>query len=103
MTAALPLLAEPRRLEILRLVWSRERTAGDVASQMPVTFSAVSQHLKVLRDAGIVSVRPDGRRRWYLADRGALGPLAPALEAMWDESLSRLKALAESEERHAKP
>jgi DNA-binding transcriptional ArsR family regulator len=101
-TAALSLLAERRRLDILRLVWNRERLAGEIASTMPVTFSAVSQHLKVLRDAGLVSVRPDGRRRWYRARPEALGPFAPALEAMWNESLGRLKALTEEEERHAR-
>lgn len=101
MTAALALIAEPRRVDILRLVWSRERTAGDIASRMPVTFSAVSQHLKVLRDGGLVSVRADGRRRWYAARREALGPFAAALESMWSESLERLRVVAEEEERHA--
>jgi DNA-binding transcriptional ArsR family regulator len=102
-TASLALLAEPRRVEILRLVWSRERTAGDIASRMPVTFSAVSQHLKVLRDAGLVAVRADGRRRWYRAKPEALGPFSAALEAMWSEGLGRLKAVAEEEERDARP
>lgn len=99
MPELMALVAEPRRREILRLVWRRERTAGEIAAAMPVTFSAVSQHLKALRDAHTVSVRREGRRRWYRARPETLGPLAVALEAMWRESLARLKDLAEEEER----
>ena len=98
--AALPALAEPRRREILRLVWSRERSAGEIAAAMPVTFGAVSQHLRILREAGAVSVRRDGRRRFYRAERRALGPMARVMEAFWAEGLDRLKALAEEEETH---
>ena len=92
---ALTLVAEPRRREILRLVWDRERSAGEIAERLPVTFGAVSQHLALLREAGIVSVRREGRRRLYRADRRALGELAPALEAMWAASLDRLARAAE--------
>ena len=95
---ALQAVAEPRRREILRLVWRRELPAGEIAAACPVTFGAVSQHLRVLREAGLVRERRDGRRRLYRADRRALGPLARALEGMWSESLERLKSLAESEE-----
>ncbi len=100
MNAALAAIAEPRRREILRLVWRRERAAGDIAAQMTVTFGAVSQHLRVLREAGLVVMRRDGRRRLYRADVEALGPLAAALEAMWADGLGRLKELAEEEERN---
>ena len=92
---ALRVVSEPRRREILRLVWDRERTAGDIASQFDVTFGAVSQHLAVLRDAGFVKVRRAGNQRWYQTDRKALGPLAHALEAMWSSSLDRLAAAVE--------
>lgn len=102
MPSVLPLVADPSRGAILRLVWHRERTAGDIASEMPVTFSAVSQHLKRLRDAGLVTVRRSGRERWYRADRDAFGPLAPALEQLWSASLQRLADLAEREERRAR-
>jgi DNA-binding transcriptional ArsR family regulator len=98
--ATLPALAEPRRREILRLVWRRERGAGEIAAALPVTFGAVSQHLRVLREAGVVSVRKEGRRRFYRAERRALGPMAKVLEAFWAEGLDRLKALAEEEETH---
>jgi DNA-binding transcriptional ArsR family regulator len=92
---ALTLVAEPRRREILRLVWDRERSAGEIAAQLPVTFGAVSQHLGLLRAAGLVRVRREGRRRFYRADRDGLAELAPALEAMWAASLDRLAEAAE--------
>src|SRR4051812_23364848 len=94
---ALQVIGEPRRREILRLVWDRERSAGDIAAEMPVTFGAVSQHLGVLRAAGFVTVRSAGNHRFYRADRAALGPLAQALEAMWSSSLDRLAAAVEAE------
>jgi DNA-binding transcriptional ArsR family regulator len=96
---ALMLVAEPRRREILRLVWDRERSAGDIAGHLPVTFGAVSQHLGILREAGLVRVRRDGRRRLYSADREVLGELAPALESMWAASLDRLAQAAEEGSR----
>ena len=94
---ALQVIGEPRRREILRLVWHQERTAGDIASRFDVTFGAVSQHLGVLRDAGFVRVRRAGNRRYYRTDRKALGPLAKALEAMWSTSLERLAAAVETD------
>lgn len=94
---ALQVVAEPRRREILRLVWARERSAGDIAARLDVSFAAVSQHLAVLRDAGFVSVRRDGRTRYYRTDRKALGPLRPMLQKMWGESLDRLVNLIEEE------
>lgn len=93
----LTLVAEPRRREILRLIWDRERSAGDIADAMPVTFGAVSQHLALLRGAGLVTVRRQGNRRYYRAEPARLGPLAAALEAMWTTSLDRLAAEAEGE------
>lgn len=92
-------LASPVRQSILRSIWDRERSAGDIAGDFEITFGAVSQHLAVLRDAGFVRVRRDGRFRHYRADRDALGPLGAALEAMWSERLTRLKALAEERQR----
>ena len=97
MERTLRALAAPVRREILHLVWEEERTAGEIAERFEVTFGAVSQHLRVLRDASLVEVRPEGRRRWYRARREALGPLAQALEAEWSGRLARLKTLAEEE------
>lgn len=103
MPAASPIstLAEPRRQELVRLLWTTERTAGDLAAHMPVSFSAVSQHLAVLLDAGLVERRRDGRRQIYSLNKPALGPLAAALEQMWFGALTTLKDMAEAEERRA--
>ncbi|HEX9342385.1 MAG TPA: winged helix-turn-helix domain-containing protein [Actinomycetota bacterium] len=94
---AIQVVAEPRRREILRLVWEGERSASEIAAQFGVTFGAVSQHLGVLRRAGFVLVRHDGPRRFYRADRAALGPLATLLEQMWASQLDQLAALAGAE------
>jgi DNA-binding transcriptional ArsR family regulator len=91
-------VAEPRRREILRLVWDHELSAGEIASRFDVSFAAVSQHLAVLRDAGAVTVRRQGRHRLYRADRDALQDFGPALERMWSAKLARLADLAEEEE-----
>lgn len=95
------MVGEPRRRAILRLVWDAERSAGEVAAHFDVTFGAVSQHLGVLRRAGLVSVRKDGTRRMYRANREALGPLVSWLESMWAGELDLLAELAEQAERDA--
>lgn len=93
------ILAEPRRRDILRLVWSEARSAGDIAARFPVTFGAVSQHLRVLREAGLVAVERRGKERWYRARRQAVGPLRGYLERQWRGRLETLKALAEADAR----
>jgi DNA-binding transcriptional ArsR family regulator len=93
----LQVIGDPTRRRILQLVWDQERSAGDIADRFDVTFGAVSQHLGVLRTAGFVTVRAEGNRRYYRADRNALGPLATALEAMWSTRLDRLAAAVEAE------
>jgi DNA-binding transcriptional ArsR family regulator len=95
---ALQVIGEPRRREILRLVWKSELSSGEIASRFPVTFGAVSQHLGVLREAGFVTVRPAGNRRFYRADRARLGPLARVLEAMWASKLDDLADAVEAKE-----
>ena len=93
-------LDSPRRRSILRLVWDRERSAGDIHRRLgDVTFGAVSQQLRVLAEAGLTEVRRDGRHRYYRARRDELGTLAAWLEAQWDDSLERLRGLAEDEEK----
>lgn len=97
-------VASPRRREILRLVWTRERTAGDIASAMPdVSFGAVSLQLKALAAAGLVVCRREHRHRYYRARREALGPVASALERMWEDALWRLKLQAELEQSRRGP
>jgi DNA-binding transcriptional ArsR family regulator len=99
MADLLQVVAEPRRREILRLIWDEERSAGEIAAEFGVTFSAVSQHLATLRTAGAVRVRREGRHRIYRARREALGPIAPLLEETWRQGLARLRGLAEKEAR----
>ncbi len=95
----LQLVAEPRRQEILRLVWSDELPVGDLVERLELSYAGVSQHLALLREAGFVTVRRDGKRRLYRADRERLGPLAAFLESFWAARLDRLGALAEQAER----
>jgi len=93
------IVAEPRRREILRLVWDRERTAGDIAQHFDVSFSAVSQHLGILRDGGLVSVRSAGKQRYYRADLAQIGTLKDLLEHVWSAQVDRLATLAEQAEQ----
>ncbi len=100
MDAALKALAEPRRREILRLVWTDELPAAQIAARFDdVTRSAVSQHLGVLRGAGLVTERRDGTRRLYRADQVQMDRLRRFLDEYWTASLQRLQYLAESAER----
>ena len=95
----LQVIAAPRRLRILELVWDQELSAGDIAAQFDVSWSAVSQHLRVLKDAGFVVERREGTSRIYRADKAALGSLRSAVEDYWRHSLDRVKDLAEAEQR----
>jgi DNA-binding transcriptional ArsR family regulator len=97
-------IASPRRREILRLLWAGEKQAGAIADAMPdVTFGAVSLHLRALMEAGAVTVRTEGRCRYYSADRERLKHVSGALERMWDDALWRLKLHAELEESRRGP
>jgi DNA-binding transcriptional ArsR family regulator len=103
-TSILNVLAAPRRREILRLVWGRERSAGEIHRALgDVTFGAVSQHLTVLEGAALLTLRREGRYRLYAARKEELGPLRDWLEAMWDDALYRLKLRAELEEARRGP
>jgi DNA-binding transcriptional ArsR family regulator len=95
----LPALSSPRRREILRLVWSEERAAGEIAKAFDVTWPAISQNLRVLKEAGLVKERRIGTSRLYKADRVALKPLESYLRSMWSRNVDRLRLLAEAEER----
>ena len=92
-------IAQPTRREILRLLAGGELSVGAVASRFPVTQPAISQHLKVLREAGLVEERRAGTRRLYRVRREGLTDLHEFLASFFDEGLERLKELAEAEER----
>ncbi|HEY6606278.1 MAG TPA: metalloregulator ArsR/SmtB family transcription factor [Gaiellaceae bacterium] len=99
MEAALKAIAAPRRRQILRLVRDGELSAGEIASNFDVTRPAVSQHLNVLKEAGLVSERRNGTRRLYRARPEGLAELRDFLEEFWDVRLEALKREAEKEER----
>ena len=99
MQAALQAIAQPRRREILRLIKDREMTSGTIASHFDVTGPAVSQHLTVLREAGLVTERREGTKRIYRARVEGLAGLRAFLEEFWDERLDALKVEAEAAER----
>jgi DNA-binding transcriptional ArsR family regulator len=92
-------LSEPRRREILRLVRDRELAAGEIAARFDVTRPAISQHLTVLKNAGLVSERRAGTRRLYSARPDGLAELRAFLDAFWDERLDRLKSVVEEDEK----
>ena len=97
MEAAAAALADPIRRRVLELVRDAEIPAGELAAQFPVSRPAVSRHLRVLREAGLVHERREGRLRLYRADPAPLAELRGWLEAYWVERLDALKALAEEE------
>jgi DNA-binding transcriptional ArsR family regulator len=90
-------LAEPRRREVLALVADRERTAGQIAERFDVSRQAISQHLRILLDAGLITERRDGTRRWYSARPEGLEDVRAYLDSMWPDALGRLKRAAERE------
>jgi DNA-binding transcriptional ArsR family regulator len=88
-------IAEPRRRAILRLVLDEERSAGAIAAEFEVTREAISQHLRVLKQAGLIAERKEGTRRFYRVRPEGLADVRPFLEEMWDDSLALLKAAVE--------
>ena len=92
-------IAEPRRREILSLVREGELSAGEIASQFDITRPAISQHLAVLRDAGLLDQRRDGTKRLYRARPEGLAELREFLDAFWSDRLERLKLAAELEQQ----
>jgi DNA-binding transcriptional ArsR family regulator len=99
MEAALKAIAEPRRRQILRLVRDDELSAGEIASHFEVTRPAVSQHLNVLKEAGLVSERRNGTRRLYRIRPEGIEELREFFADFWDVRLDALKREAEKEER----
>jgi DNA-binding transcriptional ArsR family regulator len=96
---ALKAIAEPRRQEILRLVWNQERAAGDIARHFEVSRPAISKHLRVLREAGLVNERRKGTQRLYSVRTESLLDLRRFLDSFWDEGLLAIKQAAEAGSR----
>ena len=100
MDTALKAIADPKRREILRLVWSHELPASDIASHFhDVTRSAISQHLGVLRQANLICERRSGNRRLYRANADEMARLRTFLDQYWTGGLDRLKTAAEAAQR----
>ena len=98
---ALRAIAHPGRRTMLRLVWDEERPATELADGAGMSKSAASQHLKLLRDAGLVTVRVDANRRLYRADLQRVAEIASFLDQFWAAPLERLRATAESTDRES--
>jgi DNA-binding transcriptional ArsR family regulator len=97
--AAIDAIAEPHRREILQLVRNQEMAAGRIATHFDVTRQAISQHLRILHEAGLVSERRDGTRRIYRARPEGLAELRAFLDGFWSERLTALKNEVEAEQR----
>jgi DNA-binding transcriptional ArsR family regulator len=96
MDAALRALAHPGRRAMLRLVWDAELTSSEIAERTGMTKPGASQHLRMLRDAGLVRVRVAANRRLYRVDHDRMRELRGFLDDFWSRPLARLKALAEA-------
>lgn len=91
---ALDALGDPTRRRVLELLHTHERTVRELTDALPVTQSAVSQHLRVLREAGLVTARAEGTRRLYRVDLDGLAPARAYLDAFWDDVLGAFTAYA---------
>ena len=92
-------LGDPTRRAIFEQLRRGPRAVGEIASELPVSRPAVSQHLRVLKDAGLVTERREGTRRLYRLDPDGLGELRDYFDGFWTEALAGFKAAAEDERR----
>ena len=92
-------LADPTRRAVFERLQKGPRPVGDIARELPVSRPAVSQHLRVLKDAGLVTERRDGTRRLYRIDPDGLAAIRDYFDNFWNEALAAFKAAAESEGR----
>jgi DNA-binding transcriptional ArsR family regulator len=91
-------LGDPSRRAVFELLGDGPRAVGEIASELPVTRPAVSQHLKVLKEAGLVIVRPDGTRRLYELNPDGIGALRAYFERFWTRALTSFKHRVEQQE-----
>jgi DNA-binding transcriptional ArsR family regulator len=99
---ALSALADPTRRRVFERLRSGPKSVGAIARGMPVSRPAVSQHLKALKEAGLVSDRPEGTRRVYFIDPQGLGALRKWLDQFWDEALAAFQAEIEKDQSERK-
>jgi DNA-binding transcriptional ArsR family regulator len=96
---AIGALGDPTRRAIFEQLREGPRAVGEIAAKLPVSRPAVSQHLRVLKDAGLVTERPDGTRRLYRLDPDGLAELRGYFDRFWTAALADFKAAAEASER----
>jgi DNA-binding transcriptional ArsR family regulator len=96
---AMDALGDPTRRAIFEQLRRGPRAVGEIASELPVSRPAVSQHLRVLKDVGLVTERREGTRRLYRLDPDGLGELRDYFDGFWTEALAGFKAAAERERR----
>jgi DNA-binding transcriptional ArsR family regulator len=99
---ALQALADPTRRSVLEELRGGPRAVGEIAARLPVSRPAVSQHLRVLKEAGLVTERQNGTRHLYRVDPDGLAEVREYLEGFWEEALASFKAAAELEEGRKK-
>src|SRR5437588_5985013 len=98
---ALAALADPTRRKVFERLRSGPKPVGRIARGLPVSRPAVSQHLKVLKEAGLVTDRPEGTRRVYYIDPNGLGALRQWLDQFWDQALAAFQAEVERGENES--
>ncbi len=89
-------LGDPTRRQVFELLQGGPRSVGDLAAELPVSRPAVSQHLRVLESAGLVTHRRQGTRHLYELDGSGVEELRAWIDGFWDEALARFKAAAET-------
>src|SRR6266849_4539344 len=99
--AAFAALSDPTRHRVFQRLQSGGRSVGEIARGLPVSRPAVSQHLKVLKDAGLVADRAEGTRRVYYIDPHGLAAIRTLLDQFWDEALAAFQAELEKKDSHA--
>src|SRR5215472_4416584 len=99
---ALAALADPTRRQVFERLRTGPHAVGEIARGMPVSRPAVSQHLKVLKDAGLVADRPEGTRRVYYIDPAGIGALRAWLDQFWDRALTAFQAEVENPDNQDK-
>ncbi len=100
-TSGLSALGDPTRRAIFELINERSRPVGELARALPVSRPAVSQHLRVLSDAGLISGRPDGNRRVYEIDPDGIAAMRAYLDQFWTEALTSFKFAADNQPEEA--
>jgi DNA-binding transcriptional ArsR family regulator len=94
-------LADPTRRAVFEQLRDGPRPVGEIAARLPVSRPAVSQHLRVLKEAGLVTERRDGTRRLYRIDPNGVGAIRDYFDQFWTDALAAFKAAAEAEQRRS--